>query len=114
MACEASRRRGQSLATRILEVKQIVKDVDSLIASKKIKVVVDKRTGAVAFQGLDDTIRDGATDACIVRRLMSTGSSLTKMAILQAEQLAGRSIDKQTLAAGVHSHDGGTTWHSGH
>lgn len=114
MACEGYRRRGQSLATRIAEVKQIVRDVDSLVAAKKVKVVVDKRTGAVAFQGLDDIIRDGATDACIVRRLMSTGSSLAKMAIAQAELMAGRSIDKQSLAAGVHSHDGGSTWHNGH
>lgn len=30
--------------------------------------------------------------------------------IARAEQIAGRSVDRQVLAAGVHSHDGGKTW----
>jgi hypothetical protein len=76
--------------------------------------VVDRRTGAIAFDGLDENIRDGVTDACMYRRLMATGSSLTKAAIQRAEQIAGRSVDRKVIANGVHSHDGGRTWHDGH
>lgn len=59
-------------------------------------------------------IRDGVTDACMYRRLMATGSSLTKAAIQRAEQIAGRSVDRKVIANGVHSHDGGRSWHDGH
>jgi hypothetical protein len=114
MPCDTRLRRGQTIQQRAAEVKKIASDVNSLIASGRVKPVVDKRTGAVAFQGLDDDIRDGATDACIYRRIMVSGSSLTKAALARAEQLAGRSVDKQALAQGHHSHDGGQTWHHGH
>ena len=106
--------RRQTISERANEVRQIAIDVNSLIAAGKVKPVVDKRTGAVAFQGLDDTIRDGATDACIYRRIMVTGSSLTKAKLAQAEAVAGRPVNKQALAAHVHSHNGGETWHHGH
>jgi hypothetical protein len=36
---------------------------------------------------------------------------LAKAKIAQAEMLSGRSINKQAVGAGVHSHDGGATWH---
>jgi hypothetical protein len=110
MPCDTRLKRGQSIQQRAAEVKKVASDVNSLIASGRVKPVVDKRTGAIAFQGLDDNLRDGATDACIYRRIMVSGSSLTKAALQRAEQLAGRSVDKQALAQGHHSHDGGATW----
>jgi hypothetical protein len=70
--------------------------------------------GGVAFEGIDDEARDGVTDACAYRRIMVSGSPLAKAAIAKAEQLAGRSIDKQAVGQGLHSHDGGHTWHKGH
>ena len=33
-----------------------------------------------------------------------------KAEIARAEALAGRTVDRKVVAAGVHSHDGGTTW----
>jgi hypothetical protein len=114
MPCDTRLKRGQTIQQRAAEVKKVAYDVNSLIAAGRVKPVVDKRTGAIAFQGLDDNIRDGATDACIYRRIMVSGSSLTKAALQRAEQLAGRSVDKQALAQGHHSHDGGATWHEGH
>jgi hypothetical protein len=111
MPCDTRlRRRGQTLQQRAAEVKKVAVDVDTMIAAGKVKPVVDRRTGAIAFQGLTDAERDGATDACIYRRIMVSGSSHTKAALLRAEQLAGRSVDKQALAQGVHSHDGGQSW----
>jgi len=114
MACETYRRRNQSLEMRKEEVRKVVNDVNSLLSTGRVKPVIDKRTGAITFQGIDPAIRDDVTDACIYRRIMVSGSSLAKAAIMQAEQLAGRTVAKEALAQGVHSHDGGATWHGGH
>lgn len=88
--------------------------VSSKLATGKVQVVIDRRTGAVAFRGMSEEDRDGLTDACIYRRIMVTGSALAKQAIARAEQLAGRTVNKQAIAQGHHSHDGGATWHHGH
>lgn len=114
MPCDTRLKRNQTISQRAEEVRQVVFDVNSLIAAGKVKTVIDKRTGAVAFDGLDENLRDGVTDACIYRRLMVSGSALAKAKIAQAEQIAGRSVDKQALANGHHSHDGGKSWHHGH
>lgn len=42
---------------------------------------------------------------------MATGSPMALQAIARAEALAGRSVDKQVIGQGVHSHDSGKTWH---
>jgi hypothetical protein len=114
MPCDTRLKKNQTISQRADEVRRVVDDVNSLIAAGRVKPIIAKRTGAIAFQGLDDNIRDGVTDACVYRRLMITGSSLTKAAIQRAEQIAGRTVDKQAIAQGVHSHDGGGTWHNGH
>jgi len=114
MPCDTRLKLRQTIQQRKAEVQKVVYDVNSLIAAGKVKPVVDKKTGAIAFQGLDENLRDGVTDACVYRRLMVSGSALTKAKITAAEQVAGRAVDRQALAAGHHSHDGGETWHHGH
>jgi hypothetical protein len=114
MPCDTRRRRDQTLEQRKEEIKATVTLLDKAIAAGKVKPIIDKRTGAIAFQGWPETERNAITDACAFRRLMVQGGSLTKAAIARAEQLAGRQVDKQALAQGVHSHDGGNTWHHGH
>ena len=115
MACETRlQNRNQTLTERKTQVKQIIALTDQLIRKNRVKVVVDKATGAVAFDGLNEVERGGVSDACTYRVLMATGSSLAKMAIARAEQLAGRSVNRQALAQGVHSHDGGRTFSGGH
>lgn len=114
MPCDTRLKPRQTISQRADEVRKVVNDINSLISMGKVKPVVDKRTGAIAFADFDDNLRDGVTDACIYRRLMVTGSSLTKAAIARAEQLAGRPVNKQAVAQGHHSHDGGNTWHHGH
>jgi hypothetical protein len=114
MPCDTRLKPRQTISQRKEEVKKVTYDVNSLIAAGKVKPIIDKKTGAIAFNGLTDDIRDGVTDACVYRRLMISGSSLTKAAIQRAEQIAGRTVDKQALANGVHSHDGGGSWHHGH
>jgi hypothetical protein len=112
MACETRTKRNQTLQQRADEVRQVVYDVNALIAQNKVKPVIDKKTGAITFAGLDPNLRDDVTDACIYRRIMVTGGALAKAKIAQAEALAGRTVNKQALANGVHSHDGGQSWGS--
>lgn len=110
MPCDTVRRPNQSLADRKAEVKATIDNVAKLLAQGRVKVVVGPQ-GAVAFTGLSEQERNRVTDACIYRRIMVSGSALAKAAIAKAEHLAGRSVNKSTVAHGVHSHDGGRTWH---
>lgn len=110
MACETMLKPKQTLSERIAEIKAAMDKISAKLASGAIKVKVGPQ-GAIAFEGVGDD-RNGITDACIYRRIMATGSSLAKMKIAQAEQLAGRTVSRQALAAGIHAH--GDHWHPGH
>lgn len=114
MPCDTRLKPKQTIQERAKEVREATQRLAAAIAAGRVKVVVDKATGAVAFQNWDTTSRDGITDACAYRRLMATGDAMAKLHIAKAEQLAGRMVNKQAIAQGVHSHDGGKTWHSGH
>lgn len=114
MPCDTRLKPRQTIQERITEVREGATRAGFLLTARKIKAVVDKKTGAVAFQGLSDKDRDGMTDACIYRRIMATGTSLAKAELARAEQMAGRPINKQAVAQGIHSHDGGESWHNGH
>lgn len=114
MPCDTKLKRNQTISQRADEVRQVVYDVGSLIAAGKVKPVIDKRTGAIAFAGIDPNLRDDVTDACIYRRIMVSGGALAKAKIAAAEAVAGRAVNKQAVGQGVHSHDGGKSWHNGH
>jgi len=110
MACETRlQNRNQTLSQRKAQVKDIVAFTDELIRKNKVRIVVDKKTGAIAFLGMTDAERGGVSDACTFRMIMTTGSALAKQAIARAEQLAGRGVSRQALTNGTHSHDG-TSW----
>src|SRR5271165_3279289 len=110
MPCESMKKPGQTLQQRAAEVRAMVERLSAALASGRARAVVGPR-GQVAFTGLSDRERDGVTDACAYRRLMVSGGALARAAVARAEQLAGRSIDRKTVAQGTHSHDGGHTWH---
>ena len=113
MPCDTYLKPNQTISQRKEEVKKVISRVDEGLRAGRIKVKVSKE-GAVAFDGLTNENRDKVTDACVYRRVMATGSALAREAIAKAEMLAGRKIDNKTVASGVHSHDGGKTWHHGH
>ena len=113
MACDTRLKKNQTISERIEEVRRMITRLASALASGRVKAVVGKQ-GAIAFEGLTAEERDGVTDACAYRRILATGSVTAKLAIARAEQLAGRTVDRQAVAHGHHSHDGGKTWHSGH
>jgi hypothetical protein len=94
--------------------KQIDEAVDRLnkaLAIGEVKVKVGP-TGAIAFTGWAE--RSGVSDICAYRKLLATGSPALRAALARAEAMAGRKVDARQVAAGTHSHDGGSSWHKGH
>ena len=113
MPCDTRLKEGQTITQRKEEVRTAVDRIAKGLAAGRIRAQVGPQ-GAIAFAGITREERDGVTDACAYRRIMTTGSSLAKAAIARAEQIAGRSVDKKVIGQGVHSHNGGRTWHEGH
>ena len=105
--------RRQTISERATEIRSAVDRLSQGLAAGRVKAVVGPQ-GGIAFQGWTDQERDDVTDACAYRRLMVSGSSFAKQAVEKAELLAGRKVDRQALAQGVHSHDAGKSWHRGH
>lgn len=110
MPCDRKLKARQTLTQRKAEVRKAVERISEGLASGRIKPVVSPK-GAIAFTNVTDEERDGVTDACAYRQLMVHGSTLAKLAIARAEQIAGRGVDKLIVGQGVHSHDDGHTWH---
>lgn len=113
MACELMRRPNQTLTQRKDEVKKAIEQLDKLLVSGQVRAKVGPQ-GAITFTAWANSERSDVTDACAYRRIMATGSAAAKLKLGQAEQLAGRSVSRQVVGQGVHSHDGGKTWHHGH
>jgi hypothetical protein len=111
MVCETFRFNKQSVEQRRKQVADTVKEVEKGLANGKIKVVVGAQ-GAIAFQGLEDSQRNRVADACIYRRILSTGSAMARMKLA-----AAGNVNKAAIAQGVHAHEGPggqLTWHEGH
>jgi hypothetical protein len=110
MPCDTRLKPRQTIQQRAEEVRKVTANLDRLLQAGQVRAKVGPQ-GAITFVAWGDNERDGVTDACAYRRLMATGSSLAKAKIAQAEQMAGRSINRQVVGQGHHSHDGGATWH---
>lgn len=110
MPCDTRLKNGQTIQQRAVEVRRAVTTLDKLLTAKAVKATVGKQ-GAIAFAGWPEAERDGITDACAYRLIMRTGSALAKAQISHAETLAGRTVDRMVIGHGVHSHDGGKSWH---
>jgi hypothetical protein len=113
MPCDRTLKKNQTVSGRIAEIRKAVQNLSAALAAGRVKVVIGPQ-GGIAFQGWLEQERDGVGDICAYRQIMRSGSALAKAAIMRAEQLAGRTVDKQAMAHGHHSHDGGATWHHGH
>lgn len=111
MVCDTRLKPRQTISQRAAEVREAVIRLAAALAAGRVKAIVDRRTGAIAFTGWETNSRDGLTDGCAYRQIMSTGSATAKLLILQAEQLAGRPVNKQAVAQGLHTHDNGASWH---
>lgn len=114
MPCETSRKPNQSLDQRKAEIRTAITALSAALAAGRARTVIDRTTGAVAFAGIPDLQDARVTDACAYRLIMATGNALARQAIAKAEALAGRTVSRAALTAGVHSHDGGVSFHHGH
>ena len=110
MPCDTKLKPGQTISQRKVEVQTAVSNLDRLLRAGQVKVNICPQ-GAIAFTGWTGQDKDGVTDNCAFRRLMATGSALARAEISKAERLSGRSVNRQVIGQGVHSHDGGRTWH---
>lgn len=108
MACETMKPK-LTREERIAEINKAIASLNAKLMKRTVKPVVGPQ-GAITFKGWDDVDRNGIVDACAYRLIMKRGSALAIAEIEKAQQLAGRAVSKQALAAGVHSHDGGVTW----
>jgi hypothetical protein len=108
MPCYTQTLPNQTLTERKTEVRKAIDELAQLLARGVVKAKVGPQ-GAIAFEGWNE--RSRVTDACAYRQIMATGSMAAKLAVMKAEQLAGRKVDRKVVAQGVHSHDGGRTWH---
>jgi uncharacterized protein YegL len=113
MPCDTRLKPRQTISQRKEEVRRTIDTLSRKLAAGQVKVKISPQ-GAVAFDGLTEQERDGVTDNCAYRLIMSQGSTQAKLAIQKAEMMAGRTISRQTVAQGGHSHDGGHSWHGGH
>ena len=109
MPCDRTLKPNQKISERADEIRKVVAKLNQGLTAGRIKPKVGPQ-GAIAFVGLTDEERSGVTDNCAYRRLLATGSPLALAAIARAEQLAGRSVDRQVVAQGGHFH--GDVYHT--
>jgi hypothetical protein len=107
MACDTITQPTQTKEERAAEVRAALLGLERGLGRRQIRATVGPQ-GAITFTGWEN--RAGITDACAYRKIMISGSSLARLEIQRAEQLAGVKVNRQTIAAGTHSHDGGATW----
>jgi hypothetical protein len=100
---------GMTPQKRKTQIEEAIDRLNKALALGTVKVKVGP-TGAIAFTG--EWGRSGISDACAYRKLLASGSPALRQALAKAEALAGRKIDPQAIASGVHLH--GDTWHKGH
>ena len=110
MPCDRQLKPNQTIQQRAEEIRETVARLQKGLAAGTVKAIVGPQ-GGVAFEGLAETDRNGVADTCLYRRILATGSATSKLALMKAEQLAGRKIDQKAVAQGLHTHDG-VHWHS--
>ena len=110
MPCDTWVQPQQTPPQRKAQIDEALERLEAALTDKSITINIDRASGALAFAGWKGKDRFGVTDACAYRKLASKGSFAFRQALATAEATAGRNVNEQTIAAGVHSHDGGKTW----
>lgn len=110
MPCDTRMLKGQSISERKDEIKTAVDKLAQALAAGRVKPVIGAK-GGIAFPGWIEGQAGRVGDACAYRRLMSSGSVTAKLAIERAEMMAGRKVDRQAVAQGLHYHEN-SGWHN--
>ena len=111
MPCDTIRQAGETAAERRKKVDEALAKLRKKLAGGEVTLKVGPQ-GAVGIVGWSAADRNGVTDVCALRAVGSTFE--VRQALMKAEAAAGRKVDRRMVAAGVHSHDSGKTWHKGH
>lgn len=111
MPCDTRLRAGQTLVQRIDQVKVALSRLERYLQTGTVRIGISTN-GAIAFQGWQD--RDDVSDVCAYRTLTAQSSWALRQAVARAEATSGRKVNARAVEAGVHSHDGGKSWHGGH
>lgn len=109
MACDSVLKPGQNIVARNREIGLALERLEAGLKAGTVTIGISPQ-GAIVFKSWGAVDRDGVTDACAYRRLTSKSSWALRQAVAKAEAQAGRKVNAQAIAAGVHSHDGGRTW----
>lgn len=91
------------------EIDAAIQTLAAGLASDEIDAVIGPE-GSIAFRGWSPGDKNGVSDICAFRRLEQRGDEGLRRSLMRAEALAGQTLNRQAVAAGVHSHDGGQTW----
>lgn len=113
MPCNYVRSATQTQADRDREIRKALEALEAQLLAGTTNVVIGDN-GALAFVGSWDRDRLGVTDVCAYNALVHQNSWALQQAIANAEAISGRQINPTMIASGVHSHDGGRSWHPGH
>lgn len=113
MPCDTKVYKGQTPAYRKAQVKKALTRLEKALTEGRVKVKIGAN-GAVAFDGWRKEDRDDVSDVCAYRTLAAENSWALRQAVAKAEQAQGRKVNAAAVAAGIHSHDSGKTWHNGH
>jgi hypothetical protein len=115
MPCESTRTRpDQTMTERKIEVREAIAALSVALVSGRARAIIDKRTGAIAFQGWTEGRDARVTDLCGLRLIGVFGSASAKQAIAKAEMLAGRTVNRQAAVHGHAGADGTMQWHHNH
>jgi hypothetical protein len=110
MPCDRKLKPRQTISQRAAEIRAATERLSAALVAGRVQVKIGAN-GVPVFTGWDESSRDGLSDACAYRQIMATGTSLAKLAFEKAELMSGHRVNKQAIAQGVHSHDGGQTLH---
>lgn len=113
MPCDSRIPKGMSLEQRNKQITEKLRLLEANLSAGKVKITIGTN-GALAFNGWNGDDRSEITDVCAYRALSAENSWALRQAISRAEAQSGRKMNPQAIGAGVHSHDGGKTWHPGH
>jgi hypothetical protein len=111
--CDTTLAQEQTTEERQREIDKALTLLEAQLTRGLVRMVIGP-DGAIAFSGWGDGRRRGIADVCAYRTLAARGSWGLRQAQAAAEMTAGRTVDRAKVAAGVHSHDGGGSWHPGH
>lgn len=110
MVCELRLKAAQTAEQRTREIRETLARLEQQLQKGTARLVIGAN-GAAAITGWTD--RNDVSDVCAIRALTAAKSFALSRAVAQAEA-GGRKLSLAAVNSGLHSHDGGKTWHPGH